>query len=203
MATPLQDLVSGAGPATLWCCRRGADEPCSWEEGLAPMLCHSSSTSLPSCHGCAPDGGLMGLVLSPLPPKTALTLGVQQVSWREGHAHACVLQLCWRVCPHHLLPGMPLDLGLGLPAWFSTPWGHLASLLPFLYLLGCWVGSVGQPPSLPASFSCRSSWSTSPSSRTSLGTTAWPISWKPSSGCCVQTPSSSSESRARPVSAVG
>lgn len=108
MDTPLQDLVLGAGLATPWCCRRGADEPCSWEEGLAPMLCHSSSTSLPSCHGCAPDGGLMGLVLSPLPPKTALTLGVQQVSWREGHTHACVLQLCWRVCPHHLLPGMPV-----------------------------------------------------------------------------------------------
>lgn len=30
------------------------------------------------------------------------------MSWREGHAYARVLQLCWRVCPHHLLPGMPV-----------------------------------------------------------------------------------------------
>lgn len=118
MATLLQDLVSGTCHATLWCCRRAGAPPgeqispasgrgCR-EEGLAPMLCHSNSSSLPLCHLCAPDSGLMGLVLSPVPPKTALTLGVQQVSWCEGHTHACVLQLCRRVCPHHLLPGMPV-----------------------------------------------------------------------------------------------
>lgn len=36
-------------------------------------------------------------------------------------------------------------------------------------------------------------WTMSKSSRTSPGTTAWPICWKPLSGCCAPIPSSSNE----------
>lgn len=138
--------------------------------------------------------------------------------WREGGTHARVLQLCWRLRPHHLLPGTTL---LPSPALcqqlLEEQQGALQCPVPPLPLPNCFSHgtccaalcstSPAQPPcwSTPAARECwaasfpscsllsRPSWTTSTSSRTSPGTTVWPTCWKPLSGCSAQIPSSGTD----------
>lgn len=118
------------------------------------------------------------------------SLDLPEVPRCEGNQHACVLQLCWRLRPHHPHHG-------GAPAGSQSycPLGHLPSLA-LVHI--CSSSCMPSPqPSIPApplglgltetGHSCRSSWSRLESSGTLPSTMACRTSWRPWSGFCRRT----------------